>query len=135
MKAEVNTHLWFITAELPVTVRQTLETDGKLHVTRADDVLEVELGELGVESEFLHDPRVLARSETRIVLRLHTRDDHLARHKDEGGRLWVTNTHDDGRKMLNAKDNKGSSKFIQAVVKRTDHIPTFKLGLYSAFLT
>lgn len=101
-----------------MAVGQTLKTNRELDVARTDDVLDLELGELGVEPELLHDPRVLAGSETRVVLRLRARDDHLARREDQSGRLWVANTHDDGGETLNAK-NEGSSIFMQATVSQT----------------
>lgn len=48
--------------KLSVRVRQTLQTDGELHgVTRTNDVLNLELGELGIEAKLLHDTRVLVR--------------------------------------------------------------------------
>ena len=94
------THLRFVRAELSVAVRQTLETDGELDVTRADDVLDLELRELGVEAELLHDTRVLARRQTRVIFRLCTGDDHLARSEDECGGFGITNTHDHGRETL-----------------------------------
>ena len=99
-KREEEAHLWLVTAELTVRVRQTLETDGELDVTRADDVLDLELGELGVEAKLLDNTRILARRQTRVIFGLGTRDDHLARREDERRGLRVTNTHDDGGETL-----------------------------------
>ncbi len=83
-----------------MAVRKTLETDGEVDVTRADDVLDLELGELRVEAELLDDARVLARCQARIILGLGPGHDHLARHEDEGSGLGVADTHDDGRETL-----------------------------------
>lgn len=94
------THLWLVTAELPVAVRKTLQTDRELDVTTADNVLDLELRELGIEAKLLDDPGVLARRKPRVVLALRTGDDHLAGCEDEGGRLRVTNTHDDRGETL-----------------------------------
>lgn len=93
-------YLWLVTAELPVAVRESLQANGELDVTTADDVLDLEFRELCVEAELLHDAGVLAGRETRVVLGLCTGDDHLARGEDEGGRLRVADTHDDGRETL-----------------------------------
>ena len=83
-----------------MAVCKTLQTDGELDVARADDVLDLELRELGVEAQLLHDARVLARREARVVLGLRARDDHLARGEDERGRLGVADAHDDRGKTL-----------------------------------
>ena len=83
-----------------MTVRETLKTDGELHVTTTDDVLDLELRELGIEAKLLDDSRVLARRKPRVVLALRAGDDHLAGSEDEGGRLRVTNTHDDRGETL-----------------------------------
>lgn len=93
-------HLWLVTAELSVAVGQSLQPNGELDVAAADDVLNLELGELGVEPKLLDDARVLARRQPRVVLRLCSRHNHLAGRKDEGGRLWFTDTHDDGGETL-----------------------------------
>jgi hypothetical protein len=63
--------------------------DGELDVTTADNVLNFEFRELGFESELLEDPRIFSRGKTRILFRLDTRDDRLARREDEGSGLWV----------------------------------------------
>ena len=83
-----------------MAVCKTLQTNGELDVARADDVLNLELGKLRVESELLDDTRVLARCETGVVLGLCTSDDHLARGEDQGCRLGLTNAHDDGSETL-----------------------------------
>jgi len=55
-----------------VTRSKTLQTDGELDVAGTNNVLDLEVGELGVESELLDDTSVLARSELGIILRLGT---------------------------------------------------------------
>lgn len=89
-----------VRAEVVVARGQTLQTDGELDVAGADNVLDLEVGELGVETELLDDTRVLARSQLRVILRLGTGDDHLARGKDQGGGLGLTDPHDDGGETL-----------------------------------
>ena len=80
--------------------RQPFQPDGELDVAGADDVLDFEVGELGVEAEFLDDARVLAASEFAVVLRLRARHDHLARGEDERGRLGLADAHDDRGETL-----------------------------------
>jgi hypothetical protein len=93
-------YLRLITAKLPVAVRKTLQVNGELDITTTHNVLNLKLGELGIEAEFLHNPRVLARRQPRIVLRFCTSDDHLARGKDKRGGFRIANSHDDGRETL-----------------------------------
>ena len=81
-------------------VSQALEADWELDITRADDVLDLELGKLGFEAELLDDACVFATGETRVVLGLGTGDDHLAACKDECGGLGLANAHDDGSETL-----------------------------------
>lgn len=83
-----------------VTRGQTLQSDGELNVARADDVLNLEVRELGIEAKFLDDARVLAGRQLRVIFRLGTGDDHLARRKDQGGGLGFANPHDDGGETL-----------------------------------
>jgi hypothetical protein len=92
--------LRLVAAELSVAIREALETNRELHVAAAHDILDLELREPGLETKFLDDARVFARREAGVVLGLRTRDDHLARRKDEGSRLGITNTHDDGGETL-----------------------------------
>lgn len=54
--------------ESMMTGGKTFETDGKLDVARSDNVLNLEVRELGVEAKLLNDTRVLARGESAIVL-------------------------------------------------------------------
>lgn len=89
-----------IGAEVVMATRQTLQTDGELDVARADDVLDLEIRELGIEAKFLDDTRVLAGRQLRVIFRLGTGDDHLARGKDQRGGLGLTDTHDHGGETL-----------------------------------
>jgi hypothetical protein len=87
-------------AEVVMLGRQTLETNGELDVTRPNDVLNLEVGELGIEAELLDDARVLARGKLRVIFRLCTRDNHLAARKDQRRGLGLANTHDDSGETL-----------------------------------
>jgi hypothetical protein len=92
--------LRLVGTEVVVTRGQPLQTDGELDVARADDVLDLEIGKLGVETKLLDNTRILARSQLRIILGLGTSDDHLARGEDKSGGLRFTDTHDHGSKTL-----------------------------------
>lgn len=81
---------------------QTFKADGELDVARTNNVLDLEVGELGIEAELLDDTSILARGELRIVFRLGTGNDHLARREDQGGGFGLTNTHDDSGETLEA---------------------------------
>ena len=58
--ARRGTNLWLVTAKLPVAVCKPLQANRELDVTTANDVLDFELGKLGVESKLLNDASVLA---------------------------------------------------------------------------
>jgi len=90
----------FVRAEHVMARCQTLETNRKLDVARANNVLDLEVGEFGVETELLNDTSILARRKLRIVFRLCTSDDHFATCKDQSSGLGFANTHDDGGETL-----------------------------------
>lgn len=92
--------LRLIGAKVVVTRSKTFETDRKLDVAGADNVLNLEIRELGVEAELLDDTGIFARGQLGIVFRLGTSDNHLAGREDEGSCLGLTNTHNDGGKTL-----------------------------------
>lgn len=92
--------LRFVGTEVVVARGETLQTNGELDIARTDDVLDLEVGELGVETELLDDTGVLARSKLRVVLRLGTSHDHLAGSEDQSSSLGFTDTHDDGGETL-----------------------------------
>ena len=83
-----------VRAEHVMTTGKTFETDRELDVAGADDVLDLEVGELRIESKLLDDAGILAASKLAVILRLRAGHDHLARGEDEGGRLRFTNAHD-----------------------------------------
>ena len=96
-------------AEMVVTRGQTLQTDGELDIAGADDVLDLEVRELGVETKLLDDTRVFSGSQLGIILRFGTSHNHLARSKDKGGSLRFPNTHDDGRETLRKRKETSSA--------------------------
>ena len=53
------THLRLVTTELPVAVCKPLQANGELDITTTHNVLDLELGELCIKPELLHDPGVL----------------------------------------------------------------------------
>lgn len=83
-----------------VTRGQPLQTDGELDVARADNILDFEIGKLGVETKLLNNTRILARSQLGIILGLGTSNDHLAGGEDESCSLRFTDTHNHGSKTL-----------------------------------
>lgn len=92
--------LRLVRAEVVMARGQAFQTDGELDVTGTDYVLDLEVRELGVEAELLDDTRILAAGKLRVILRLGTGDDHLARGKDQGGRLGLADTHDNSGETL-----------------------------------
>ena len=94
--------LWFIRTEVVMPAGKTLETDRELDIARSHDVLDLEVGELGVEAELLNNPCVFAGSEFGVIFRLCARDHHLARGKNQRRGFGFTDAHDDGGKSLDA---------------------------------
>src|SRR6266852_9325350 len=88
-------YLWLITTKLSVAVCKTLETNWKLDVAAAHDILNLEFRKLGVKAKLLDNARVLARRQARIIFALCTSDDHLARSENQCGCFGVANPHDD----------------------------------------
>lgn len=97
---ETGEEFGLVGAEHVVTASKALETNRELDVARSDNVLDLEVGELCVEAELLDDTGVLARGKLAVIFRFGTGDDHLAGGEDQGGRLGLTDTHDDGGKTL-----------------------------------
>src|SRR5262249_40166655 len=108
---EAGEELRFVGAKVVMLARQAFEADRELDVARADNVLDLKVRKLGVEAELLDDAGVFARRELRVVLRLGTSDDHLARREDQGGRLGLADAHDDGCKTL-------ESQSVSAIVSK-----------------
>lgn len=97
---ETGEKLRLVGAEVVMARSQTLKTDGELDVARPDNVLDLKVRELGVETELLNDTGVLARRELGVVLRLCTGNDHLSGCEDQGSRLGITDTHNHCSKTL-----------------------------------
>lgn len=127
--------LRLVRAEVVMLGSQTLEADGELDVARADNVLDLEVGELGIEAELLDDARILARRQLRVILRLCARDDHLARGEDERRGFRLADTHDHGGETLETRSvsKDESMKNVRAPLPRSGVVSS-TFGLYSAFL-
>jgi hypothetical protein len=89
-----------VRAEVVMARGKTFQADWELDVARTDNVLDLEVGELGVEAKFLDDACILARGKFGVIFRLGASHHHLARSKDEGCGLGVANAHDDGGETL-----------------------------------
>lgn len=92
--------LGFVRTEVVMARSKTLETNGELDIARTDNVLDFEVGELGVETKLLNDTGILARGKLGIILRLGTRNNHLAGGEDQSGGLGLADTHDDSGETL-----------------------------------
>ena len=57
---------------------KTFQSDWELDVTRADNVLNLEIRELGTEAEFLDDSSVFARCEFAIVFGFLYEYEHMS---------------------------------------------------------
>lgn len=97
---ETREKLRLVRAKVVMARSQTLETNGKFDVTRPNDVLNLEVRKLGIESKLLDDSCVLARGQLGVVFGLGSGDNHLARGKDQGSRLRLADTHDDSGETL-----------------------------------
>jgi hypothetical protein len=51
-------------------------------------------------TELLDDPGILAAGKLGVILRFGASDNHLAAGENQGGRLRLTNTHDDSGEPL-----------------------------------
>ena len=89
-----------IRAEMVMAASKPFESNRELDVARANDVLDFKVRELCVEPKLLNNPSVFTRRQLRVVFRLGTSDDHLARGKDQSCSLRFTDAHDDGRETL-----------------------------------
>jgi hypothetical protein len=61
-----------------MAVCETLDTDLKLDIAAAHDILNLEFRKFGVKAKLLDNARVLARCQARITFTLRTGDDHPA---------------------------------------------------------
>src|SRR6266498_3250958 len=85
---------------MAMRISQTFQTNREFHITRSDNVLNLEIGEFGSKAEFLNDTCVFSACKFRVILRFGTSDDHLARSKNKGRRLGFTDTHDNSSETL-----------------------------------
>lgn len=81
---------------------KTFKANREFDIARADNILNLEVSELGIKAQLLNDSSIFAACELRVVLGLGTSHDHLAGSKDECGGLWLTNSHYDSSKSLAA---------------------------------
>ena len=89
-----------------MSIGQSLETDRELHITGADNVLDLEVCKLGWETQLLDDTGVLARGQLGVVLRFCSCHNHLARGEDQGSRLGVTDSHNHSSETLKERSQK-----------------------------
>lgn len=92
--------LRFVRAEVVMLRSKAFKSDGKLDIARSHNVLDLEVGELGIESELLNDTSILARGKLGVVLRFGASYNHLSAGEDESRGLRLTDTHDDSRETL-----------------------------------
>lgn len=97
---EAREELRLIRAEVVMTRRKAFKTNWELDIAGADNVLDLEIRELGVKAELLDDSCVFARRQARVVLRFGTSNHHLAGSKDQCGSLGLTDTHNDSGETL-----------------------------------
>ena len=64
---ETREQLRLVRAEHVMPAGQAFETDRELDIARADDVLNLEVKELGIEAELLDDPGVFHRSQATTI--------------------------------------------------------------------
>mmetsp|Transcript_60436 Transcript_60436/g.145961 ORF Transcript_60436/g.145961 Transcript_60436/m.145961 type:complete len:235 (+) Transcript_60436:123-827(+) len=86
--------LRFVLREVPVRPREAFEANRKLHVARADHVLNLKLLKLRREPQLRDDLRVLPRRFSRERLGLRARAHHLPAAEYERGRLRRSDAHD-----------------------------------------
>jgi len=92
--------LRLVRAEVVMTGCKTLQPDRELDVTGANNILDLKVRELRIETQLLNDARILSRGQLGIVFRLCASHDHLAGSKDKSSSLWLTNSHNDGSETL-----------------------------------
>jgi len=92
--------LWLVRAKVVMLASQTLQSDGEFDIARPNDVLNLEVGKLGVETKLLDNASVFTACKFAVVFGFGACDNHLARSKDQSSCLWITDTHDDGRESL-----------------------------------
>ena len=65
---ETREQLRLVRAEIVMARSKTFQTNGELDVAGANDVLDLEVRELGVETELLDDASILSRCKLGIIL-------------------------------------------------------------------
>ena len=109
-----------------VTRRKAFETDRELDIAGANNVLDLEIGELGVKAKLLDDSCILARRQTRVLERMAlVGKKHTTWHKDPPSSDLAPVTTILPEAKINAVVL-GSRIRMMTAAKR--------LGLYSAFL-
>jgi len=104
-----------------MTAGKTLKTNREFNVATADDVLNLEVREFGIEAKLLDDTCILATSKFAVILRLCTSDNHLATSEDQSSGLRLADTHNHGSEtlwiVLSVTCVKGNRLQIEATVK------------------
>ena len=106
---ETGEQLGLIRAKVVMTAGKAFKADREFDVARANDVLDLEIRELGVEPKLLNDPSIFAGRELRVVFGLCASDNHLARGEDQSCGLRFADAHNNGRETLDmdlAQSNK-----------------------------
>ena len=89
-----------VTAEVMMLGRKTFETNRELDIARPNDVLDLEIRELGIKPQLLDDAGVLAAGKFAVILGFGTGDDHFPGGEDQGGSFGVADPHDHGGETL-----------------------------------
>lgn len=87
-------------AEMTVRVSKTFKSNWEAHITRANNILNLEIGELARKAQLLNDTSIFTCCQLWIIFRLCSCHYHFARCKDQGSCFWFSNTHNDGGKTL-----------------------------------
>jgi hypothetical protein len=90
----------YIRRESVMVASKTFKSNGKANVTRANDVLDLEVGELGVETKLLDDTSILAACKFAVIFRFGSSNYHLSGSEHKSSCLGFTNTHNHSGKTL-----------------------------------
>lgn len=91
-----------VTRVVSMRERKPFQSNRELYITGAHNILNFEFRKACRKAQLLDDASIFACSQTTKLFTLGTSDDHLARSKDEGRRLGLSNAHNDGRETLEA---------------------------------
>jgi len=89
-----------VRAEVMMARGEALEAYGKLDITGANNVLNLKIRKLSIESKLLNNASVFARGKLGIILRFGTRNNHLAGRENECSGFRFANTHDNSGETL-----------------------------------